>query len=317
MVESKTYSIFKRHISFGGLTELKDSSILLRNKQIEDGVKIHTCNDYENAIEVIKEANPNKKETTIILKVYFNYPDTKNRRYRSILSQIEEFTERLTFTPSNLILQICCYFPIDTFKKDFFPLFLDRISREYGVNQIYFEYYPVYNYKFDDFKFFFDLYSENISFGFTGYYNFYNRVLDTKNFSTINFLKIPFIPIGILGKNKKRDSQFDVKKFSSKDHIDLNLIFLKYQINKNQNVFGITETTSYSNYLNLKHRFNSLIRINDDNYYKFDSINFNLIKRDQYGGKFDVKDFLLNPRLLLSKAKQFITQNKQDSYFFT
>ena len=51
--------------------ELNDSTISLRNKQIEDGMKIHTCNDYGNAIEVIKEANPNKIKTTIILKSIF------------------------------------------------------------------------------------------------------------------------------------------------------------------------------------------------------------------------------------------------------
>ena len=77
MIDNKTNNVFQKHISFGGLMELNDSTISLRNKQIEDGMKIHTCNDYGNAIEVIKEANPNKIKTTIILKVYFNYPSSK------------------------------------------------------------------------------------------------------------------------------------------------------------------------------------------------------------------------------------------------
>ena len=84
-METKINNLFEKHIAFGGLMELNESSILLRNKQIEDGVKIHTCNDYNNSIEVIKEANPNKKQTKIILKVYYNYPTPNNRRYRSII----------------------------------------------------------------------------------------------------------------------------------------------------------------------------------------------------------------------------------------
>jgi len=315
MIENKTHSIFQKYISFGGLTQLNDTSISLRNKQIEDGVKIHTCNDYENSIEVIKEANPDKKETTIILKVYYNYPNSRNRRYRSIISQIDEFIERLSFVPSNLILQMCCYFPVEIFKKDFFSAFLERVNREYGVKKIYFEYYPVYDYKFDEFKYFFNEISENISFGFTGYYNLYNRVLDKRSYNEINSLDIPFIPIGILGKNKKRDIEFDTQKLFPKDQIDVNLIFLLLQITKNEDVFGITKTSSYSNYQDLKHRFTSL-EINEDIYNYLDLVNYNFIKRDQYGGKYELSDYLKNPRNILSKSKNLLLNNKSKRLFF-
>ena len=315
MVNKKDSRIFQKNISFGGLTELNDSSIFLRNKQIEDGVKIHTCNDYGNSIEVIKEANPKKKEITTILKVYYNYPNSKHRRYRSIISQIDEFIERLSFIPRNLILQMCCYFPIEVFKKKFFLIFLERIKREYGIKKIYFEYYPVYNYKIDEFKYFFDMTSEKISFGFTGYYNIYNRVLDKKTYLEIISHGIPFIPIGILGKNKGRDIEFDSKKQFSKDLIEVNLIFLLLHISKNEDVFGITETSNYENYQNLKDRVDS-IEINKykDNY--LDLVNYNFIKRDWYGGKYELSDYIKNPRLILSKSKNLLLNNNPKEFFF-
>ena len=315
MIDNKTNNVFQKHISFGGLMELNDSTISLRNKQIKDGVKIHTCNDYGNAIEVIKEANPSKIKTTIILKVYFNYPSSKNRRYRSIISQIDEFIERLSFIPSNLILQMCCYFPLGILKKDFFSNFLERVNREYGVKKIFFEYYPVYNYKFDEFKYLFYKVSEKITFGFTGYYNLYNRVLNKKSYDEIYSLEIPFIPIGILGKNKKRDIEFDTKKLFSKDQIDTNLIFLMSQVTKNKNIFGITETSNYSNYQDLKYRFTSL-EFNEDIYNHLALVNYNFINRDQYGGEYTFSEYIKNPRNILSKSKNLILKNKSNRFFF-
>ena len=315
-METKINNLFEKHIAFGGLMELNESSILLRNKQIEDGVKIHTCNDYNNSIEVIKEANPNKKQTKIILKVYYNYPTPNNRRYRSIISQIDEFIERLTFIPNDLILQICCYFPLDILKKKFFLIFLERINRDYGIKKIYFEYYPVYKYNLENIKFFFSELNKNIDFGFTGYYNLFNRVLSKGNYNIIDSQKIPFIPIGILGKNKVRDLQIDFTKTFSRDQVDINLLFLKTQINKNQNVFGITETSNYSNYLDLKKRFNTLNIIDDNLYNKLEKVDFNLIKRDQYGGKYYFIDYIKKPKLFPSKVIKLFIKTKPKTYFF-
>ena len=71
---------FNKYFAFGGLDKLNSKSILLRKIQIEDKVKIHTCNDYSNSIEVIKEASSKKSSISIILKVYFNYPDKKKQK---------------------------------------------------------------------------------------------------------------------------------------------------------------------------------------------------------------------------------------------
>ena len=82
-----------------------------------------------------------------------------------------------------------------------------------------------------------------------------------------------------------------------------------FQITKNENVFGITETSSYSNYQDLKNRFTSL-EINEDIYNNLDLVNYNFIKRDHYGGKYELIDYLKNPRKILSKSKQLLLNNK-------
>ena len=51
-----------------------------------------------------------------------------------------------------------------------------------------------------------------MTFGVTGYFNFFNRVFLEKDLRIIRELEIPFMPIGILGKNLKRDISYDIKK---------------------------------------------------------------------------------------------------------
>ena len=46
--------IFNKSIIAGGLLYLNDQNVLIRRKQIQDGLLIHTCNDYGDSLEVIK-----------------------------------------------------------------------------------------------------------------------------------------------------------------------------------------------------------------------------------------------------------------------
>ena len=93
-------------------------------------------------------------------------------------------------------------------------------------------------------------------------------------------------------------------------------MFFMLQITKNEDVFGITETSNYSNYLDLKYKFNSL-KINKNIYNNLDLTNYNFIRRDQYGGKYELSDYLKNPRNLLSKSKNLIFNKKSQMFFFS
>ena len=74
------------------------------------------------------------------------------------------------------------------------------------------------------------------------------------------------------------------------------------QVTKNKNIFGITETSNYSNYQDLKYRFTSL-EFNEDIYNHLALVNYNFINRDQYGGEYTFSDYIKNPRNILSKSK--------------
>ena len=100
---------FHEIISFGGLTKYSKENVQLREKQIKNNIKIHTCNDYGNSIEVIRDAKKNIENVSIVLKVYYNYPDRLHKRNRPIIYQIEEAVKRLKFIPNEFILQFCCF----------------------------------------------------------------------------------------------------------------------------------------------------------------------------------------------------------------
>jgi hypothetical protein len=314
--------IIENLISFGGLTKYTNENILLREKQIKDKITIHTCNDYENSIEVIRDAKKNNEEVSIILKVYFNYPDKFHRRNRPMTNQIEEAIKRLGFIPNEFIIQFCCFINFKIFRKDYFIKFLKTLNEKYGIKKIYFEYYSVYRY---DLKLINDLnevFRDIIIFGVTGYFNFFNRVFLEKELDTIKKHKIPFVPIGILGKNHKRDISHalnKLEKFRSLDHIDLNLIFFMKVIKDIPFSFGITETSSLTNYNDLKRRIKIIksldfdIILDYETYFDRQMINY--IKKDQYGGRYFFADYLKNIKIPFSQLKKYILYFKSPKYY--
>ena len=48
---------FEDYVIMGGILNPTQENIELRKKQISEGVKIHTCNDYEDSIETIRIAS--------------------------------------------------------------------------------------------------------------------------------------------------------------------------------------------------------------------------------------------------------------------
>ena len=94
-------------LSFGGLIKLNNESIELRKLQINDNFRLHSCYDYNEALDVIKIAS---EETKIIpkltTKLYFNFSTIPNR-YFTILQQMHRIVDRLKFIPKDWHIQIC------------------------------------------------------------------------------------------------------------------------------------------------------------------------------------------------------------------
>lgn len=301
---------FKDHIIAGGLTSLNDQNIELREKQIKDGLFIHTCNDYNNSLEVIKEASlKTKNKVKIISKVYYNYPNINNRRFRSLISQIKEQRSRLGFNPFQWNLQLSCYCSINQLISKNAQKFFRRIKNEFGIKKIFLEIYPVYNYNKDIIQILNDFYKGEIIFGLIGYQNLRNRIFNEKQLIKYAQNSTQTIFIGILGKGRQNKS-FPVN--TDKDFIKNNIIYFLNNINNNKLAKGITNFSSIKQYENFYDLYtNYLEELNTISTYKDDFSNikseiYYFQRYDQYGGCYSIKEYFFKPKLILSKIKNII-----------
>ena len=70
--------------------------------------KLHSYrNDYGNSLEVINRAYRKQIKPKIFSKVFYNYPNFRSKRYRSILTNCETL-KRLNVVPENLISTSLC-----------------------------------------------------------------------------------------------------------------------------------------------------------------------------------------------------------------
>ena len=95
---------------FGGLLSKDDNSVNLRIKQIKEGIRIHTCINYGDSLEIIRLASKGiEKKLKLLSKIYYRYPDCNHIRFRPLIDQLDEIVHRLGFVPSDWSIQICCY----------------------------------------------------------------------------------------------------------------------------------------------------------------------------------------------------------------
>tara|TARA_Y100000991_G_C21965353_1_gene346584 strand:+ start:227 stop:1198 length:972 start_codon:yes stop_codon:yes gene_type:complete len=298
------------YIISGGLLDLNDKNIRIRSEQIHDELYIHTCNDYKNSLEVIREASFGIEDKLKILsKVYYKYPDIYSNRFRPILEQLEEQANRLGFIPKKWDIQICCYCSINDLISNKAHSFFKKISEKFGIKKVFLETYPIYNYNYSDLIDLNKIYFNEVSFGLIGYQNFYNRVFKCSNLDDYaNYFEIIFI--GILGKGSQNKIIFETENINKNiDYISLNLYYFLSNIKKNNLSKGITNFSSINQYRNFKDRFYKLQEMKSTN--KLDDLLRGLDNKniyyfedyDHYGGFFNLKSYFKKPRLILSRIK--------------
>ena len=107
---------FKNSIVVGGILDFNEKNILLRKRLIEDGLMIHSCNDYYRSLEIIKKAASEQKDRLKLLtKVYYKYPNISHRRFRPIYEQLKEQKERLGFVPTNGLFRFAVFVQLKIF----------------------------------------------------------------------------------------------------------------------------------------------------------------------------------------------------------
>ncbi len=315
--------VLKDYVIAGGLEDLNEKNIVLRQLQIRDGLTIHTCNDYKNSLEVIKEASfKMKNKLKIITKVYYKYPNVKHRRFRSLFSQIEEQFNRLGFIPSQWQLQICCYCPLNQLVSKNAQNFFWKINKEFGINKIFLETYPLYNFDNNKVNNLNEFYKGNIIFGLMGYQNLLNRIFDDRCLAKYIENSTELIFIGILGKGIQNKL---VPKNHNSDFINKNIIYFLDNINKFKLIKGITNFSSLKQYTNFSSNFQkfqdlSNRKLNENAKYLCKKNIFYFRSFDQYGGYFSIKQYIIKPKLIFFKIKNiilsFIKARKFSNNFF-
>ena len=315
---------FKNSTIFGGLLELNKENILLRSSQINDGFMIHTCNDYNQSLEVIKEASYDHiDKVRIISKVYYKYPNMRHRRFRSIYSQLKEQNERLGFLPYEWCIQICCYCALKSLLSSKAQSFLNKIKNEFGITKIYFETYPIYNYDLEDIILLNKFYIGKFVFGLIGYQNLQNRVFKDDFISKLATKPVEIIFMRFLG-NGSENKFLNIKNIKRNDprFVDLNILYFLSNYNKIKNMKGLTSVSSFNQYEDLKERILLLQNQsnNKESHFETNSLDIENIyffkDYDQYGGLLPKKKYLFNPKFLISKLKYFIKFVFKSNCFF-
>ena len=286
----------------GGLTKLNDENINIRRQQLKNGIKIHTCNDYGNSLEVIKFASAGiKKNIKILSKVYYKYPDLSNRRFRTLIDQIQEQKKRLDFIPSQWDLQLCCYIPFKELISKEAKLFFKYININFGIKNIFLEFYPVYKYKVENISYLNKIYQGETIFGLLGYNNILNGVFNEKIIKDISKESIPLIYVGILGLGKHNKVFFEGLKINK--IINLNLLYFLKNYLDNEKISAITHVSSIQHYAMLEEMYLNLTEKENNidfsllNNFQVDK-NFYYIQYDHYASYFLFLYLLKKPKVI-------------------
>ena len=302
-----------KNLSLGGLFSHDKNSVDLRAMQIEDGVRIHTCINYGESLEVIKLASIGKeKKLKLLTKIYFKYPDFNHVRFRPLIEQLDEIVYRLGFVPTDWIIQICCYCNLNQFKSYKAQEFFFKINKKYKIERVFLEYYPVYKYNFSDLSNLNIYYgTKKISFGLIGYQNLLNRVFSDDDIKFLYEKSISLMFIGFLGKGiqNKIIPKYIIQDKEKIDIVSANIAYFISLSKKYGNIEGITQVSSFEHYEDLKQRF--LEKKACSNYLEINkSYQIYYFKNyDQYGGYIPYQKYFKNPKLLISRIKYLLMSN--------
>ena len=239
-------------LSFGGLIKLNNESIELRKLQINDNFRLHSCYDYNEALDVIKIAS---EETKIIpkltTKLYFNFSTIPNR-YFTILQQMHRIVDRLKFIPKDWHIQICANPSFKEFDNKNYALFKEKVNKNYGNLNYFIETES--------------LWEKNTSRIIKSNYVdgscfFMNGVI--RGIRNECFMQKPFITLGMLSGGHRYNTKYKnaiIKQNNNdtKNIIKKNIIFF-LKLNKNKNFkYSVSSVGSKENYTDLINKIKSI-----------------------------------------------------------
>ena len=239
-------------LAFGGLGKLNKESIELRKLQITDNFRLHSCYDYNEALDVIKIASEETKIIPkLITKVYFNF-NTIPIRYFTILDQMHRIVDRLKFIPKDWHIQICANPSFKEFSNKNFALFKEKVNKNYGDLNYFIETESLWEKNT----------SRIIKSNYVdGSYFFMNGVV--RGIRNEFFMQKPFITFGMLAGGHRHNTKYknvivNQNNYDSKNLIEKNIIFF-LKLSKNKNFkYSISSVSSKKNYIDLINTIQSI-----------------------------------------------------------
>lgn len=276
-----------KKITFGALSEYNLESIDLRKRQILDNFRLHSCYNYNEALEVIRKASEEVQLIPkMITKVYFNF--NYNNRHSTVLDQLFRITDRLKFIPKEWHIQICVNPPFKDFNNDDYLRFKQVVQNNFGKVKYFIETERLW--EKNTAKIINSEYVDGSCFFFNGFF----RTIENNC-----FINKSFITFGMLagGHNhlKKYKKYYDKNlkkndKLENSEIIKKNIIFF-LNLSKNKNFeYSITSVKSKKNYEHLINKisiFDNLSKhLNGEiDLYKLIDV-YSFLDSDSYGLKY-------------------------------
>ena len=249
-----------KKLTFGGLQKYNLESIELREQQILDDFRLHSCYDYNESLKVIRKAS---EETQLIpkmiTKVYFNF--RRNNSFISILDQLYRISDKLKFIPKEWHIQICVNPPFTDFSNEEYLRFQQVVQNNFGKVRYFIETEKLWEENTS--KVINSDYVDGSCFFMNGFF----RAIDNSCFTSN-----PFITFGMLAGGHNHIKKYERYHYNLKnnnkleysDIIKKNIIFF-LNLNRNKNFeYSITSTSSKKNYKNLIKQILTLDNLNNN-----------------------------------------------------
>jgi hypothetical protein len=128
--------------AFGGPKELKSNqeaqNLLIRI--ISDGNFLHSCLDYNNHLQIVRDiVQVEQLKTRIIVKCYLNYPEVSSSRRRSLVRQIIDVKELFYSVDVEIVPQISSIYYVP---KSGYEEFVSYTYNELGIKRVLVEIFP-------------------------------------------------------------------------------------------------------------------------------------------------------------------------------
>lgn len=299
-------SKFLNKLAFGGLTTFNEDSINIRKQQIQDGYRLHSCFYYGSSLDVIREAsNQVGIIPKITTKVYYNlrmksYRDASGLMvfqgiHNTIYNQLELIVGRLGFIPKSWHIQLCAITKLSVFTTLEFLEFKKKVESNFGKTSFFIENSIAFEKNIKNILI--NKYVDGVTFRDSAFES--QSSLEMRDYLTKN--GINFSTYASLSGGSEDYAERYLKNGSgaqilttllndtkTKAPLDLNLSFLRSQMELSFFKYGVINVSSLKHYRDLVARLNNIDVLHQEQIERVEKLKQESYSRlawfDDYGG---------------------------------